>query len=299
MSMVMPCSRSATRPSTSRLKSGVPAAVLGARSSVARWSACRPAASHSRRPISVDLPSSTEPQVSTCRLAGKIAARPASRRAGAVRRAQHAAGALGLHGLRKSQARTSEVSLLLLALHGTRLVVVDQAALAFRNARRKRFVDNASRSAASDSIAAVSGQQPSVRKRTRCSRNCLARLQRHALIVVARAGYRCARASAVRPRSRAGRRRAFAGDVAPDVLLRPVGERKDTHRLAGAQTAVEQPPHLRALAARLPAVALRAEREHALLRTRGLLIAARAAEGRVEPCLSSAWRNACVFITSV
>ena len=78
---------------------------------------------------------------------------------------------------------------------------------------------------------------------------------------------------------------ALARDVAPHVLLGPVGEREDAGGLAGAQPAVEQPPHLRPLLARVPAVARGAEREHALLGARGLLVAARAAEGRVETVL--------------
>src|SRR6185312_1769204 len=45
-------------------------------------------------------------------------------------------------------------------------------------------------------------------------------------------------------------------------------------------------PHLRALALRLPLAELVAEREHALLRTRPLLVAPRTAERGVEPVLA-------------
>ena len=66
--MVMPCSRSAWSPSSSRLKSifsPLTARLCEASVIAARWSSVTPAASHSSRPIRVDLPSSTEPQVSS------------------------------------------------------------------------------------------------------------------------------------------------------------------------------------------------------------------------------------------
>src|ERR1700750_1583913 len=55
----MPCSRSARRPSVRRERSSAPARPWRSSS----WSARIPLASWSRRPISVDLPSSTEPAV--------------------------------------------------------------------------------------------------------------------------------------------------------------------------------------------------------------------------------------------
>jgi hypothetical protein len=59
--MVMPCSRSASRPSVSSDRSiGLPAA---RRSSTSSWSARMARLSNSRRPISVLLPSSTLPAV--------------------------------------------------------------------------------------------------------------------------------------------------------------------------------------------------------------------------------------------
>jgi hypothetical protein len=74
----------------------------------------------------------------------------------------------------------------------------------------------------------------------------------------------------------------LAGDVAPHVLLGPIREREDARRLARAEAAVQQPPHLRPLPARVPAVAVAAKREHALLGPRGFLVAPRPAEGGVE-----------------
>src|ERR671929_1771912 len=64
--MVMPCSRSARRPSVSnaRLTSSSPRR-SESRSTAASWSSRIDLVSYSRRPISVLLPSSTEPAVAT------------------------------------------------------------------------------------------------------------------------------------------------------------------------------------------------------------------------------------------
>ncbi len=77
----------------------------------------------------------------------------------------------------------------------------------------------------------------------------------------------------------------FAHDVAPDVLLGPIGEREDAHRFAGAEAAVQEAPHLRTLLSRVPAMAGSAEGENALLGTARLFVATRAAEGRIEAVL--------------
>ena len=74
-------------------------------------------------------------------------------------------------------------------------------------------------------------------------------------------------------------------DVLPDVELGPVGERKDADALALVLARVVEAPELRALLLRVPAVLRRAEREDALLGARLLLVAARAAERRVEAVL--------------
>ena len=74
-------------------------------------------------------------------------------------------------------------------------------------------------------------------------------------------------------------------DVLPDVELGPVREREDAHALALVLAGVVEAPQLRALQLRIPAVLRRAEREDALLGAGLLLVAARAAEGRVEAVL--------------
>ena len=74
----------------------------------------------------------------------------------------------------------------------------------------------------------------------------------------------------------------LAQDVAPDIALGPIGEREDARGLARAEPAIQKPPHFGALLARVPAVARRAEGEHALLRPARLLVAPCAADGAVE-----------------
>src|SRR6185312_17512072 len=71
-------------------------------------------------------------------------------------------------------------------------------------------------------------------------------------------------------------------DIAPHVAFGPIRQREHAHRLAFAEPAIQQLPHLRALAARLPAMAGGAEGEHALLGAGGFLVAPRAAECRIE-----------------
>ena len=74
----------------------------------------------------------------------------------------------------------------------------------------------------------------------------------------------------------------FGPDVFPDVELGPIGQRKHPHRFAGLDAGIEQPPELGPLIARIPAMARGAMRENALLGAAFFLVAARAAEGRVE-----------------
>ena len=75
---------------------------------------------------------------------------------------------------------------------------------------------------------------------------------------------------------------ALARDVLPDVELGPVGNREDAQVLAGRQARVVEAPELRALVARVPLAELVAVREDALLGAGLFLVAARAAEERVE-----------------
>ncbi len=77
----------------------------------------------------------------------------------------------------------------------------------------------------------------------------------------------------------------LAVDVQPDVELGPVRNRKHAHRFALVDAGVVEVPQLRALVLGIPAVLLAAEREDALLGARLLLVAARAADRRVEAVL--------------
>ena len=74
----------------------------------------------------------------------------------------------------------------------------------------------------------------------------------------------------------------LALDVVPDVELGPAREREDAHVLAAADAAVVEVPDLGPLRARIPLPELVAEREDPLLGARALLVAAGAAERRVE-----------------
>src|SRR6476661_2987549 len=104
--MVMPCSRSARRPSVSRARSAAsrPRSRL-TRSTASSWSARTDLVSWSRRPTRVDLPSSTEPAVaSRSRSCRTVCGMPR----GWLRRAGAASYVVVI----------SEVPLLLAVLHG-------------------------------------------------------------------------------------------------------------------------------------------------------------------------------------
>ena len=75
------------------------------------------------------------------------------------------------------------------------------------------------------------------------------------------------------------------GDVLPDVQLGPVGQREDPDVLALVDPAVVEAPQLGALVLRVPLAELVAEGEHPLLGPGLLLVAAGAAEQRVEAVL--------------
>ena len=99
---------------------GVPSFLLSA-SSAASWSSKISLESYSSRPISVDLPSSTLPQVMKRSRSLCFLGWPGS-----------ASMSLGDAG--RDWCRPSEIALLLLLLHGAGLVVVDHPALALRGA---------------------------------------------------------------------------------------------------------------------------------------------------------------------
>ena len=71
-------------------------------------------------------------------------------------------------------------------------------------------------------------------------------------------------------------------DVAPDIELRPVGQREHANGFAGADAAIVDVPKLGPLFLRIPDVIGGAEREDALLGAAALFVAAGAAEGGIE-----------------
>src|SRR5262249_46332515 len=110
----------------------------------------------------------------------------------------------------------------------------------------------------------------------------LARLDRHALVVYHDPGAAASHHRALLGEIERNDRNVLTGDILPDVEFGPIGEWKHADRFAWADAGVEQVPQLRPLVARVPAVALRAEREDALLGAAFLLIAPRASESGIE-----------------
>src|SRR5215471_19301142 len=77
-------------------------------------------------------------------------------------------------------------------------------------------------------------------------------------------------------------REFFFGDVAPDVELCPVADRKDANIFAGVEPRVVQTPKLGPLAFRIPLAELIAKRKNSLFRARFFFVTARPANAGVK-----------------
>src|SRR3954462_13164729 len=247
--MVMPCSRSARRPSVSSARSSVPLPLRAWETSAmcSSWSARIDLASNSRRPISVDLPSSTEPAVASLsvptrsEVAGNLAVlhRGLGR---AVVRARLAAlgdpggGDLGHHRVERGRARGD----------GARAAHVPDRAIAHPLGEPLLAVHPLD-------VLRVGEQHPVAAEH----RALVGEVDRRHLD-------------------------ALAEDVLPDVELRPVREREYAEVLARPDARVVEVPQLGPLAPRVPASEVVAEGDDALLGSRALLVAPRAAEAGVE-----------------
>src|SRR3954462_402489 len=255
----MPCSRSARRPSVRRERSSEPSRPCRSSS----WSARIAFASWSRRPISVDLPSSTEPAVARrsrsdratdaapCPLlplplevAGNLAVLHGGL-ADAVVGARLAAlgdlrrGDLGHDVVQGGRGRGDRAG----AAH-----VADRAIADARVERLLAFDQlHEGRQRVEDPVAA---EDPAL----------VGEVDRRDL-------------------------EALLRDVLPHVELGPVAQREDAHVLAAADAPVVDAPQLRALAAGVPRAEVVAEREDPLLGPGALLVAARAPERGVEAVL--------------
>src|SRR4051812_26841003 len=252
----MPCSRSARRPSVRRERSRAPSRPCRSSS----WSARIALASCRRRPMSVDLPSSTEPAV---------ARRSRSERATETRPLPlplEIAGNLAvLHrGLADAVVRAR-----LAALRDLRRGDLGDDVVQRRRGRRDRpraahVADRAVADALAERLLAVDELHV-----------CRQRVQ-HAV-----AAEDLALVGEVDRRDL----ELLLGDVLPHVELGPVAEREHTHVLALADAPVVDAPQLGALAARVPLPEVVAEAEDPLLRAGALLVAAGTAERGIEVVL--------------
>src|SRR3954449_6415463 len=255
----MPCSRSARRPSVRRERSRAPSRPWRSSS----WSARIALASWSSRPISVDLPSSTEPAV--------------ARRSRSERATEpypwplrpwplEVAGNLAV--LHRGLARTV-VGARLAALGDLRGGDLGDDRVELRGGRG----DGARAAHVADGPVAHA-----LRERLLALDQLDVGRQRVEHPVAAE---HLALVSEVDRRDL----EALLLDVLPDVELGPVRQREDADVLALADPPVVDAPQLRALAARVPLTEVVAEAEDPLLRAGALLVAARAAERGVEAVL--------------
>src|SRR4051812_12333683 len=248
----MPCSRSARRPSVRRERSRAPSRPCRSSS----WSARIALASWSRRPISVDLPSSTEPAV--------------ARRSRSERATEPYPWPLRPWPL--------EVAGNLAVLHrGLADAVVRARLAALRDLRRRDLGD--------DVVQRGRGRRHGAGAAHVADR-AVADARRERLLAVDELDVRRQRVEhAVPPEDLAlvgevDRRdlEALLGDVLPDVELGPVAQREHADVLALADAPVVDAPQLRPLPARVPLAEVVAEAEDPLLRARPLLVAAGTAE---------------------
>src|SRR5215210_1135848 len=247
----MPCSRSARSPSVRFARSSRPAS----------WSAISALASNSSRPISVDLPSSTEPAVATRSISGSS------------------------RGCRDPREGPLEVPDSLAVFHGGfGDAVVGARLAALGHARGGDLGDDVLERGGARAHGARAAH---VADRTVADPLGERLLAVHALDEVAdRVEHPVTLEHlALVGHVEAGDLELLGEDVLPDVELGPVGEREHAHVLAAAYAPVVEVPQLRALLARVPLAEVVAEREHALLGAGALLVAAGAAERGVEAVL--------------
>ena len=110
----------------------------------------------------------------------------------------------------------------------------------------------------------------------------LARLERQAIVVDHQHGAGAEHHRALLGEVEGDDRDVLLQDVLPDIELGPVRQREDADRFALPDAGVVERPELGALVARVPGMVGGAEGEDALLGAALLLVAAGAAEGRVE-----------------
>src|SRR4051812_25725336 len=254
----MPCSRSARRPSVSRDRSSAPSRPCRS----ASWSARIALASWSRRPISVDLPSSTDPAV--------------ARR----RRSERDTPAAPF-----TAPAPLEVTGNLAVLHGGVADAVVRARLtALGDAGRRDLghdvVQRRRRRGDRAGAAHVAHGPVADARRERL-------LAVHELDVGRERVQHPVAAEDLALVREVDRRHleALLLDVLPHVELGPVAEREDADVLAAPDAPVVEVPQLGPLPARVPLAEVVAEREDPLLRAGPLLVAARAAERGVEVVL--------------
>src|SRR4051794_8408457 len=248
----MPCSRSARRPSVSSDRSTAPLPLRRRLASAtwSSWSSRTALESQSSRPISVDLPSSTEPAVASL-----------------------------------SEVVFSEIAGNLAVLHrGLGHAVVGSRLAALGDARAGDLVDDvrerhgggldgAGAAHVADGAVAHQGVERV--------------LAGQALDVVGDGVEHPVAAEDLALVRQVDVRdfQVLGHDVLPDVELGPVAQREHADVLAAADAPVVEVPQLGPLVARIPAAEVVAEGEDPLLRAGALLVAPRAAERGVEAVL--------------
>src|SRR4051794_11204830 len=257
----MPCSRSARSPSVRRERSSAPSRPCRSSS----WSARIALASWSRRPISVDLPSSTEPAVAR-RSRSERATEPYPWPLRPWPWPLEVAGNLAV--LHRGLAR---------AVVGARLAALGD--LRGGDLGDDRVELGGGRGDGARAAHVADGPVAHARRERRLALDQLDVGRQRVEHPVA--AEHLALVGEVDRRDL----EALLLDVLPDVELGPVREREDADVLALADAPVVDAPQLGPLAARVPLAEVVAEAEDPLLRAGALLVAARPTERGVEAVL--------------
>src|ERR1700722_10697113 len=250
--------------------------------------------------MSVDLPSSTEPQVSTRNVESaetrsgafmrKLCFVSPPRKRGSKGAARWLeAWRLNLdarfpgHDIDRTSDRraSSEVPLALLLFHRGGFVRIDQASLPFGSGGLAHLGNDV---AERNGFRLDRARQRIATKRAEAhAPHCrlLARHERQAIVVDHDERARALNDGAKLGEIERHNRNVFRLHVFPNVEFGPVGEGEDAQRFAFANAGVEQSPEFGALVARVPGMGGRAKRKDALFRPALLLVSPRPAKGGV------------------
>src|SRR5690606_28486315 len=176
-----------------------------------------------------------------------------------------------------------EIAFLLLLLHRSGAVVIDDAALSFRARRQKHLLDDRRQGVRTTLHCARQRVAAERAEANPAQLGLLAVFERHAIVIHHDERAVASHDGTLLREVKRHDRDVLKVDVLPNIELGPIRKRKDAQALAFVLPAVVLMPELGTLPFGVPAMLGRTEREHTFLRARLLFIASSAAESGIEP----------------